>query len=76
MKKRDFVRLGVAAAALQTLGVRPVLSQAKYPNRPIRLVVPFPPGGATDILGRLVAERLSAAPWRPSPMPSAAQSNC
>jgi tripartite-type tricarboxylate transporter receptor subunit TctC len=31
-----------------------------YPSRPLRFILPFPPGGGTDILGRLVAERLSA----------------
>jgi tripartite-type tricarboxylate transporter receptor subunit TctC len=31
-----------------------------WPARPIRLILPFPPGGGTDILGRLIAERLTA----------------
>src|SRR5918999_1657638 len=31
-----------------------------WPSRPIRFILPFPPGGGTDILGRLIAERLSA----------------
>jgi tripartite-type tricarboxylate transporter receptor subunit TctC len=35
-------------------------AQDKYPSKPIKLVIPFPPGGPTDVLGRRYAERLSA----------------
>ena len=37
----------------------PVPAGAQYPDRPIRLIVGFPPGGAADILGRIAAQRLS-----------------
>src|SRR5688500_8141423 len=33
----------------------------EYPNRPVRLIVNAPPGGGTDILGRLIAQHLTAA---------------
>jgi tripartite-type tricarboxylate transporter receptor subunit TctC len=35
-------------------------AQDTWPARPLRFILPFPPGGGTDILGRLIAERLSA----------------
>jgi len=54
-------RLLSAAAVLVSAFVWPLagLSQGSYPERPIRLVVPFAPGGVTDTSGRVIAEALS-----------------
>ena len=51
------VSLIVATALLS--GVAPVAAEETYPNHPIRLIVPFPPGGPTDVMGRLISQALS-----------------
>jgi tripartite-type tricarboxylate transporter receptor subunit TctC len=57
MRRRDLIaRLGAAAAALAT---RPAFAQSRYPERPIRLVVPFPPGGAFDSVARPWADKMA-----------------
>ena len=50
-------RLALAAAALSLLA-GPAAAQDSYPGKPIRLVVPFVPGGVTDASGRLIADHL------------------
>jgi len=49
-------------ACLLAIGLIAHAAQAQtYPDKPIRMIIPFPPGGGTDILGRLVAQKLTEA---------------
>ena len=57
MNRRRLLAAGLASLATAALA-RPALGQARYPDRPVRLVVPFSPGGATDVVGRLWAEKM------------------
>jgi len=43
---------------LAMLGGRSVLAQGTYPSRNIKMIVPYPPGGTTDLLGRLIADQI------------------
>ncbi len=61
--RRQFLRLAAGAAALPVLSR--IASAQAYPTRPITMIVPFPAGGATDVIARIMAERMRGALGQP-----------
>lgn len=60
MKRKTFLLTSVAAGAMWLTG-HPVHAQsAPWPNRPVKIVVPFPAGGATDVITRALGQKLSS----------------
>ena len=59
------MKRNILLALLLLVIAQTALSQAGYPSKPIRFVAPFPPGGATDTLCRLLAQKLSDSLGQP-----------
>ena len=58
-------RLGLAGLGLASLGLAPAHAQAAWPNRPIRFIVPFAPGGPVEIPARFIADALGSRLGQP-----------
>jgi tripartite-type tricarboxylate transporter receptor subunit TctC len=58
MDRRAILKCGLAGLGAAAWGPSPGLAQDRYPDRPVKLIVPFSPGGATDVVGRLWADRV------------------
>ncbi|WP_441622792.1 MULTISPECIES: Bug family tripartite tricarboxylate transporter substrate binding protein [unclassified Cupriavidus] len=58
-------RLLIAAVVIGGNMLFPALARADYPDKPIKLVVPYTPGGATDVIARVIGQKLSMSLGRP-----------
>ena len=54
---KKIILLAALSALVSALGTN-ALAQADYPNKPIKMIVPFPPGGTSDVMGRMLSEEL------------------
>lgn len=63
---RRFISSAAALATLAVMGTSVPMAWAQdYPNKPLRIVVPFPPGGSNDVLGRVLGQKISEAMGQP-----------
>ncbi len=60
MNRREILKAGAGAVSMTAMLPFGAAAQAKFPERPVKLVIPFAPGGVTDIVGRHWAERMKA----------------
>jgi tripartite-type tricarboxylate transporter receptor subunit TctC len=67
LQKRNALATGLALAALGLVTLAPLgnAAHAAYPDKPIKLVIPFAPGGPSDVLGRAIAQKLNVAMGQP-----------
>lgn len=65
MKRSTFVAAGLAALALPFAVMAPAVAQTDWPQKPISMVVPYPPGGVNDAVARVYADKLSAELGKP-----------
>ena len=58
MNRRELLAFGLASVSATSLAPLPLRAQTKYPERPIKLMVPFSAGGVNDVVGRQWADRM------------------
>ncbi len=63
LARRQFLHLAAGATSLPAMSQ--IAAAQTYPSRPITMIVPFPPGGSTDVIGRVLAERMSGSLGQP-----------
>jgi tripartite-type tricarboxylate transporter receptor subunit TctC len=67
LEKVNSIAFSLALAACAVAAFSPIGNEARaaYPDKPIRLIVPFPPGGPSDVLARVIGQKLNAALSQP-----------